>query len=60
MAKEKESHRKETIVKTLEKEKTRREKEHVSKGEIVTCLKDEETQAIFGTVDTQLKVVFDH
>lgn len=48
------------IVKTLEKEKTRRDKEQESKGEIVTCLKDEETQAIFGTVETQLKVVFDH
>lgn len=60
MYKEKESHRKDNIVKTLEKEKNRRDKEHAGKDEITTCLKDEETQAIFGTVATQMKVVFDH
>jgi hypothetical protein len=60
VSKEKETHRKDNIVKTLEKEKNRRDKEHVAKNEIVTCLKDEETQAIFGTVETQLKVMFDH
>lgn len=48
------------MVKTLQKEKNRREKEHTAKEEIANVLHDEETKAIFGTVDTQLKVVFDH
>lgn len=60
MAKEKDANRQQKIVKTLEKEKQRRDKENVAKEEISTVLHDEETQAIFGTVDTQLKVLFDH
>jgi hypothetical protein len=60
VAKEKESNRKDNIKNTLAKERDRRDKENASKQEVITCLKDEETQAIFGTVENQLKVVFDH